>query len=70
MPLSQFVAILLLEEVAFLLYTVLILRGSQFCFEFLKKCDQVQKLVRPWTWIILLSVADEIIQIRSVAIPR
>ena len=48
MPLSQFVTIFLLEEVAFLLYTLLVLRSSQFCFEFLKKCDQVQKLVRPW----------------------
>ena len=34
MPLSQFVAIFLLEEVAFLLYTILILRSLQFCFEF------------------------------------
>ena len=45
MPLSQFVAIFLLEEVVFLLYTLLVLRSSQFCFEFfLKKCDQVQKV--------------------------
>ena len=47
MPLLQLVAIFLLEEVAFLLYTLLILRSSQFCFEFKKKCNQVQKLVRP-----------------------
>ena len=43
MPLSRFVPIFLLEEVAFLLYTLLILRSSKFCFEFKKKCDQVQK---------------------------
>ena len=49
MPLSHFVAIFLLEEVAFLLYTLSVLGSSQFCFEFKKKiCDQVQKLVRPW----------------------
>ena len=70
MPLSQFVAIFLLEEVAFLLYALLILRSSQFCFEFKKKCDQVQKLVRPWTWIILLSVADEVIPIRMSLYPK
>ena len=48
MSLAQFAAVFLLEEVAFLLYTLLILRSSQFCFELKKKCNQVQKLVWPW----------------------
>ena len=36
MPLSQFVAIFLLEDVALLLYTLLILKNSQFFYK-LKK---------------------------------
>ena len=48
MSLLHFATIFLLQEVAFLLYTLLILRSLQFCFEFFKKCDQVQKLVWPW----------------------
>ena len=38
------------DALGLLLYTLLILKGSQFCFNF-KKCDQVQKLVRPWPTI-------------------
>ena len=37
MPLSQFVAIFLLVEVAFLLYTLLMLRSSRLCFFILRK---------------------------------
>ena len=46
MPLSQFVAIFLLEEVAFLLY-IYNFGSKKFTvlFWILKKCDQVQKLV-------------------------
>ena len=44
MPLLQLVAIFLLEEVAFLLYTLLILRSSQFCFEFKKKMQPSPKV--------------------------
>ena len=59
MLLSQFVAIFLLEEVAFLLYTLLVLRSSQFCFE------KVGPAIPPGLISLLLSVADEeIIPIR------
>ena len=44
MPLSQFVAIFLLEEVAFLLYTLLILRSLQFCLKFKKKVRPSSKV--------------------------
>ena len=74
MPLSQFVAIFLLEEVAFLLYTLLVLRSSQFCFEFKKKMRQSSNVGPamagptapvPPGLILLLSAADEeIIPIR------
>ena len=73
MPLSQFV-VFLLEEVAFLLYALLIQRNSQFCFEFLKKMRPSSKAspamagptgpVPPGLIILLLSVTDEIIPIR------
>ena len=46
MALSQLNAIFLLEDVALILYTLLILKSSQFLFK-LKKPDQIQKLVRP-----------------------
>ena len=49
MLLLQFVTIFLLD-VTLLLYTLLILKSSQFLFKFKKKkYDQVYKLVRPWT---------------------
>ena len=45
MPPLQFVTIFLLEDVTLLFYTLLVLKSSQFFKN--KKCDQVQKLVRP-----------------------
>ena len=42
-PLSQFVAIFLLEDIALLLYTLLILKSSQI-FKIKKKCDQVSEV--------------------------
>ena len=49
MPLSQFVAIFLLEEVAFLfVYTFDSKKFTILFWIFFKKCNQVQKLVRPF----------------------